>query len=89
MRIQGLFILGCLCLVPSLVTATPVEVGAGINTASVYIEWADGFSVDFLVHFGQAETDTTTAIGLMDIIEAETELTTVRNDLGWGLYRWD
>ncbi|MBN2315553.1 MAG: hypothetical protein JXM79_16615 [Sedimentisphaerales bacterium] len=86
MRIQGLLILGCLCLVPGLVTAAPVEVGAGVNTASVYIEWADGFSVDFLVRFGQAESDTTTGLGLMDIIEAGTKLTTVRADYGWGVY---
>jgi len=85
MRIQGLFVLGCLCVVPSLVTAVPVEVGAGVNTALVYIEWSDGFSVEFLVHFGQAEWETTTGLGLMDIIEAETELTTVRGDFGWGV----
>ncbi len=86
MRIRGLFILGCLCFVPGLLTAAPLEVGAGVNTASVYIEWADGFSVDFLVHFGQTESDTTTGLGLMDIVEAETELTTVRNDFGWGAF---
>jgi hypothetical protein len=63
-----------------------VEVGTGVNTASVYIEWSDGFNVEFLVHFGQTESDTTTGLGLMDIIEAESELTTVRDDLGWGVY---
>jgi hypothetical protein len=61
-----------------------MEVGAGVNAASVYIEWSDGFSVEFLVRFGQEESDSTTGLGLMDIIEAETELTTVRDDFGWG-----
>jgi hypothetical protein len=86
MRIQCLFISVFLCLAPSLVAATAVEVGTGVNTATVYIEWSDGFSIDFLVHFGQNESDTTTGLELMDIIEAETELTTVRNDFGWGVF---
>jgi hypothetical protein len=86
MRIQCLFISVFLCLAPSLVAATAVEVGTGVNTATVYIEWSDGFSIDFLVHFGQNESDTTTGLELMYIIEAETELTTVRNDFGWGVF---
>jgi hypothetical protein len=75
-----------LCLLAGLAGAAPVEVGTGVNSASVYIEWSDGYSVEFLVRFGQAESDTTTGLGLMDIIEAETELTTVREDYGWGAY---
>ncbi len=86
MKIGCLLFLGCLCLFPGLAAAVPLEVGSGVNTASVYIEWSDGFSAEFLVHFGQAESDTTTGLGLMDIIEAETELTTVRQDFGWGMY---
>jgi hypothetical protein len=73
-------------LLPSLAAATPVEVGTGVNTASVYIEWSDGFNAEFLVHFGQAESDTTTGLGLMNVIEAETELATLRVDSEFGSY---
>ncbi len=86
MKAKCLLIVGCLCLWPHVAAAAPVEVGSGVNTASVYIEWSDGFSVEFLVRFGQVEADTTTGLGLVDIIETETELTTVRQDYGWGLY---
>jgi len=79
-----LWVMGCLYLLPSLVAAAPLEVGTGVNAASVYIEWSDGFTAEFLVRFGQTESDTTTGLGLMDVIEAETELTTVRGDFGWG-----
>ncbi len=64
--------------------ATPVEVGRGVNTAHVCIKWSDGFSAEFLVHFGAAETDTTTGLGLLDTIEANTTLTTVRQHYSFG-----
>ncbi|MHC4519114.1 MAG: dockerin type I domain-containing protein [Planctomycetota bacterium] len=86
MKTRHVWVLGCLYLLPGLVAAAPVEVGAGVNTASVYIEWSDGFAVEFVVRFGEAESDTLTGLELMDIIEAETELTTVRNDFGWGAF---
>jgi len=73
-----------LCIAASTTWADPIEVGTGVNEARVYIEWSGGFNVEFLVRFGQSEADTTTGLGLMDIIEAESELTTVRQDFGWG-----
>lgn len=86
MKAKCLLMLVCLSLLSPLAMADPIDVGTGVNTASVYVEWSDGFSVEFLVRFGQAETDTTTGLGLMDIIEAGTELATVRQDQGWGVY---
>jgi hypothetical protein len=86
MKTKCVLLLASLFLLPGVAAAAPVEVGTGVNTASVYIEWSDGFSVEFLVRFGQTESDTTTGLGLMDVIEAETELTTVRNDFGWGVF---
>ncbi|MEN6426805.1 MAG: dockerin type I domain-containing protein [Phycisphaerales bacterium] len=70
--------LGMLLAVAATASAAPIEVGTGVNEARVYIEWADGFSIEFLVHFGQTEAETTTGVGLLDIIEAETELVTER-----------
>ncbi|HSW02367.1 MAG TPA: hypothetical protein VLI39_19545 [Sedimentisphaerales bacterium] len=60
------------------------------KSASVYIEWSDGFSVEFLVRFGQEESHTITGLGLIDIIEAQTELPTVHEHSAgehriWGL----
>lgn len=86
MRMPHALVCGCLCLVSGLALADPVRVGAGVNEATVHVEWSDGFTAEFRVHFGQAETDTITGLGAMDIIEAETELTTVRGDSGWGVF---
>ncbi|MBP7050628.1 MAG: hypothetical protein KBE65_06410 [Phycisphaerae bacterium] len=77
--------LGILLAVTTTASAELIEVGAGVNKANVYIEWQDGFSIEFLVRFGQTESETTTGIGLLDIIEAETELVTVRMDYDWGI----
>lgn len=85
MKLIQWFSLGLLLAVATTVSAAPVEVGSGVNVARVYIEWADGFSTEFLVRFGQTETETTTGLELIDIIEAETELSTVRIDYGWGI----
>ena len=84
MRMMRLTVLGCFCLVSGLVTAAPVEVGTGVSTAGVTIEWSDGFSAEFRVHFGDDVNDTITGLELMTLIEAGTELTTVRQDFGWG-----
>ncbi len=65
--------------------AATTEVGAGVNEAHLYIEWADGFSAEYLVRFGETEADTITGLGLLDIVEAETDLTTVQADYGWGI----
>ena len=68
-----------LCLVAAVltasgVTADPLAVGSGSNSAYVYIEWKDGFVAEFDVAFDEPNT----GLGLMDIIEADTTLTTER-----------
>ncbi len=83
-RIQFLG-LGLLLAIVTAATAAPVEVGTGVNEARVYIEWADGFRIEYRVRFGLTETETTTGLGLLDIIESETDLVTVRADYGWGV----
>jgi hypothetical protein len=77
--------LGMLVAAVSAATAAPVEVGSGVNEARVYIEWADGFRIEYLVRFGLTEADTTTGLGLLDIIEAESELAVTRVDYVWGI----
>jgi hypothetical protein len=66
--------------------ATPIEVGSGVNSANVTINWKDGYVAEFIVKFGETSADTVGGIGLFDIIEAGSSLTTVRNDFGWGLF---
>lgn len=55
----------------SLAIATPIEVGTGQNTADLYIEWKDGFSVEFAVGFS---TDSISGLELIEIAEAGSEL---------------
>jgi len=77
--------LGVLLAAAVVASAAPIEVGSGVNESRVYIEWADGFSIEFLVRFGQTEAETTTGIALLDRIEAETELIVRRTDYDWGI----
>jgi len=72
-----------LAITGSSAIATPIEVGSGDNSAGLYIEWGDGYIAEFLVKF---EETTVTGLGLFDITEAETSLTTVRDDFGWGVF---
>jgi hypothetical protein len=51
--------------------AAPIEVGMGINTAGVYIEWSDGFIAEFDINFGQTTLDTTTGADLMLTLDSE------------------
>lgn len=67
----------------TLTFALPIEVGTGSNSADVYIEWSDGYISEFVVNFG---TETVSGLGVFDIIEAETTLTTVRDNFGWGVF---
>ncbi|MHC4737524.1 MAG: PEP-CTERM sorting domain-containing protein [Planctomycetota bacterium] len=87
MALRGLMNLFCtialLAIVNSTAVAIPIEVGAGENSAELYIEWDDGYVAEFIVGF---EDVTVTGLGLFDIIEAETTLTTVREDFGWGVF---
>lgn len=54
-----------------MAVATPVEVGSGVNSAGVYIEWLDGFVADFAVNFGQTGSDTVTGADLMLTLDSE------------------
>jgi len=87
MALRGLVNLFCiialLAIVNSVAVAIPLEVGAGENSAELYIEWDDGYVAEFIVGF---EDVTVTGLGLFDIIEAQTTLTTVREDFGWGVF---
>ncbi len=62
--------------------AGTIEVGSGANSASLYLEFKEGAVFDFLVHFD----GTTTGLGLLDIIEQQTTLTTIRENFGFGTY---
>ncbi len=57
----------------SAVIAAPVEVGSGVNTAGVYIEWPDGFVAEFEINFGQTASDTITGADLMLTLDNELE----------------
>jgi hypothetical protein len=68
--------------VAALAEGTLIPVGSGADEASVQIDFADGASYTFEVAFDGLAT----GMGLLDIIEANTTLTTVRNDYGWGVF---
>jgi hypothetical protein len=51
------------------------DAGSGQNIANVYFEWSDGYKAQFLVRFEQT---TIKGTELLDIVEAYTDLTTVR-----------
>jgi hypothetical protein len=61
---------------------TKVSVGSGSSTAHVYIGFKDLANYDFEVKFDGSQTGVT----LFDIIEAETTLTTDRQDYGFGVF---
>ncbi|MDO8302800.1 MAG: PEP-CTERM sorting domain-containing protein [Sedimentisphaerales bacterium] len=62
--------------------ATPIEVGSGVNSANVTINWKDGYVAEFLVKFGASSV---TGMELFDIIESGSTLETVRSDYGWAI----
>ncbi len=66
--------------------AEPMAVGTGEHSALLKINfWEDGppaYDYEFLVSFD----GTATGLGLFDIVEAETTLTTVRQDFGFGIF---
>ncbi len=55
----------------STATASIIEVGSGDNTAGLYVQWKDGFSIDFAVHF---EADSTTGVELLQVVEADADI---------------
>lgn len=76
-------IVGMVCaLLAGAAAANPIAVGSGINSADVYINFKDGAIYDFDVSFDGS----TTGLGLFDIIESQTVLTTVRKTFGIGQY---
>lgn len=74
-RMMSLKNLVCLILVLAVISsaaiAASVEVGSGVNTAGVYIEWSDGFVAEFKINFGQAPSDTITGADLMLTLDGE------------------
>ncbi len=82
MKFKSLLSLIVILVAGSVASAAPVEVGTGVNSAYLYVEWSDGFAADFTVSF---DTAPTTGLGLLDIIESETTLTTIRTVHSWGI----
>ncbi len=79
-----LFLFAAVAVVGSVASATPIiEVGAGDNTAGVYVEFKDGFSVEFAVNFS---ADSMTGFDLIQLVAQETVLDTVVEDFGWGVF---
>jgi hypothetical protein len=64
-------LIGISVMTSSAVIAVPVEVGAGVNAAGVYIEWSDGFVAEFKINFGQIPSDTITGADLMLTLDDE------------------
>lgn len=81
MKIKSLVCLLVMLFGASLAGAAIIEVGTGVNTVDVEIEWKDGFAVDFAVSFDSVSI---TGWDAFDVIIAETELTTVVENFGWG-----
>lgn len=67
----------------SSAAAIAMDVGTGENSAGLYIEWGDGCVAEFLVNFDEP---TVSGLGLFDIVEAYSSLTTVRSDFGFGVF---
>jgi hypothetical protein len=55
----------------SAAIAVPVGVGAGVNTAGMYIEWSDGFVAEFEINFGETASDTITGADLMLTLDSQ------------------
>jgi hypothetical protein len=62
--------------------ADMIEIGSGQNSAELYLEFKDGAVYEFSISFDGS----TTGLGLFDIVEAETGLTTIRQDYGYGTF---
>ncbi len=67
----------------SAASGAAILVGSGGNQADLYIEWSDGYRAEFTISF---EEPTVTGLGLFDILEQETSLTTIRGDFGFGVF---
>jgi hypothetical protein len=67
----------------SLAIAGQITAGSGQNSVGLYVEWSDGYIADFCVKF---DSPTVSGLNLFDIVEAETSLTTLRQDYGFGVF---
>ena len=74
--------LASLLLVTLAGWATPIPVGTGTNHAEVVINFSDGGYYEFEISFDDPGS---TGIDLLDRIETETSLTTLRTDFGGSL----
>jgi len=63
--------------------AMPIEVGAGDNTAGMYVEWKDGFSMEFVLKFAE---ESISGMELIQRVAQETPLTIVVKNFGFGDY---
>jgi len=63
--------------------AAIIPVGSGDHRAIVVINWSDGGVQDFDLAFS---SESIAGMEAFDLIEAETTLTTVRQDFGWGVF---
>jgi hypothetical protein len=79
---RSLLAAGLLLAGAAVTQATVIPVGTGANKANVQVEFGDGAGYTFEVSFDGSKT----GMGLLDIIEANTSLTAVRNDFGWGVF---
>ena len=78
---KSLVCLLAVLLFTSFASASIIEVGTGANTVGVEIEWKDGYLAEFVVSF---DTPSIAGFDVFDIITAETTLTTVVENFGWG-----
>lgn len=76
-------VLSAVLVISSLANAEEFTVGTGQNDAGLYIEWNDGYIAQFQVRF---DSPSVTGIGLFDIVEASTGLTTVRQQFGSDIF---
>jgi hypothetical protein len=84
-KLAGLIIV-C-AIIGSSAIAIPVSVGSGVNSATVYIEWSDGFCAEFKVKFGSYSFDTTTGLALLQQLDnaSSIDFTLTTKDWGWGV----
>ncbi len=63
------------------VQAMPIEIGSGDKAAGIYIEWKDGFGVEFVVRF---EQESISGLDLIRRAAADSSLTLDVQSYEWG-----
>jgi len=81
-RSSCLYVVLMVCAFTTGARASTITVGSGSNQAILLVDFSDGADYTFDVHFD----GTTTGIGLFDVIEAGTTLTTNRQTFGSDVY---